>query len=291
MLKIKKHTFKNKVVATTVASGLAVTAGVAGVLTFIQTGQKYVARGAEDDSGQNVSMNTISEKIRKTDNEEHKDEEKANSEEQKPENKEEKQEKKEVKQSAETVVQAAVEESKAAVDQIITKEISEEEGIAFGIETRNEKNLPRGEVKVAEAGAEGLRRIDYRITYKNGELISKEEIGSFVVRDPVNQINLIGISDYNMNDSYIQLYPNASVSRDGASAPAFMILVNNSYYMDFWYDPVTWNRIAPSTAVLVSGGSFSYDGKSYGYNTGPLNSGYALSETFCARYGLACGRW
>lgn len=171
-------------------------------------------------------------------------------------------------------------------------DVVSEESIPFSVETRNEVNMPRGEVRVASVGANGTRRIVTRQTYQNGNLVAAEVIANDVMAEPVNQINLVGVSDYNLNNSYIQLYPNASVSRDGSNpAPAFMILVNGNYYMDFWYDPLTWHRYAPATALNVSGGSFSYDGLNFGYALGPLDSNYALSEAFCAEYRLACGRW
>ena len=176
-------------------------------------------------------------------------------------------------------------------DVITSRDVESYEAIPFGTETANEVNLPRGQVKVAREGVEGSRKIVTRLTYRNGGLIGSEVIYSGVVREPANQMNLVGISDYNLNSSYIQFYPNASVSRNGSNAPAFMILVNGNYYVDFWYDPVVWNRIAPAAAVLVSGGSFSYSGETYKYNTGPLDSSYPLTEAFCAEYGLACGRW
>ena len=176
-------------------------------------------------------------------------------------------------------------------DDVTYGDVEDYEAIPFGVETVNEVNLPRGQVKVAREGAEGLRRIVTRLTYWNGDLAGSDVIDSEVVRDPVSQMNLLGVSDYNLNSSYIQFYPNASVSRSGSTAPAFMILVNGNYYVDFWYDPVVWNRIAPTAAVLVSGGSFNYNGETLSYNIGPLDSSYPLTEAFCVEYGLACGRW
>lgn len=176
-------------------------------------------------------------------------------------------------------------------DVITTEDVENEEPIAFGIATKNEANLKKGQIKVDREGVEGLRKIITRMTYKNNELISSEEISNEVVRAPVEQINLLGTSDFNLNNAYIQLYNSASVTRGGSEAPASMILVSGSYYIYFWFDPLTWDTYAPSKALLVSGGSFSYDGNDYGYNVGPLNSGYPLNETFCAKYGLACGRW
>ena len=174
---------------------------------------------------------------------------------------------------------------------ITTEDVESEEAIPFETETTGEINLPRDEVRVTKEGVEGIRKIVTRLTYRNGELISSEVISSEVVREPVNQVALLGTADFNLSNSYIQLYPNASVTRNGEKAPAFMILVNGKYYMDFWYDPATWNRFAPAKAVPVDGGSFTYEGETYTYETGPLDNNYALSETFCAEYGLACGRW
>lgn len=176
-------------------------------------------------------------------------------------------------------------------DEITTRDEVKEEKIAFKTETKDEVNLPRGKVKVERTGENGIRKITTRLTYKNGKLVSSEVISSVVTKEPTTQINLVGTSDFNLNNSRIQLYPNASVTRDGNTAPAFMILVNGKYYIDFWYDPVSWTRFAPASAVAVSGGKFTYSGKTYSYTTGALDSNYALSETFCKEYGLSCGRW
>lgn len=172
----------------------------------------------------------------------------------------------------------------------VSEEIREEE-ISYGAETRQEVNLPRGEVSVAQNGVTGIRQIVHRLTYKNGVLVSDEEVSSSIAREPENQINLVGVSDYNLNSSYIQLYPNASVSREDRSAPAVMILVDGNYYVNFWYDPITWEGYAPATALSVGGNSFSYNGLSYQYALGSLDSNYPLTDVFCNRYGLACGRW
>ena len=176
-------------------------------------------------------------------------------------------------------------------DVITIEDVEDTEAIAFETTTKNEVNLKRGQIKVDREGVEGLRRIVTRMTYKNDELISSEEIYNEIEKEPVNQINLIGVSDFNLNEAYVQLYPNASVVRDGNTAPASMILVNDKFYMDFWRDPVTWSRIAPSKAVLVSGGSFNYGGITYEYRVGSVDEGYPLTSGFCNEYGLACGRW
>lgn len=176
-------------------------------------------------------------------------------------------------------------------DTITTRDVYTTEEISFETETRNEPNLPKGEVQTIRNGTAGLKKITSRETYKNGILISSEIINTEIVTEPISKINLLGTSDFNLNNSYIQLYPNAKVSRNGSEAPAFMILVNGAYYIDFWYDPITWKSYAPSTALIVSGGVFTYDGNTYSYSPGPLDNNFALSEAFCAEYGLACGRW
>ena len=174
---------------------------------------------------------------------------------------------------------------------VVTKSVTTEEEIAFGVETQLEVNLPRGEVRVAREGVPGRKRIVSEVVYKDDVLVSSEVVSTSVVAEPVNQINAIGISDYNLNDSYVQLYPYATIFRENKTAPATMIGVDGNYYLDFWRDPVSWVRMAPASAVLVSGGSFVYDGKNYEYALGPVDTGYALTEAFCIEYKLACGRW
>ncbi|MDO5026675.1 MAG: G5 domain-containing protein [Tissierellia bacterium] len=45
-----------------------------------------------------------------------------------------------------------------------------------------------GKTKVIQEGKEGLKEITYKISYKNGVEISREEISTKTIKDPVNKI-------------------------------------------------------------------------------------------------------
>ncbi len=55
-----------------------------------------------------------------------------------------------------------------------------------------EENLPDGQVRVSRLGANGEAEIDYQITLEDGREVSRREIARRVLREPVNELLLIG---------------------------------------------------------------------------------------------------
>ena len=299
MLKSQKRIIRKRI--GLIATSLAIV-GLAGggVAWLIISGQNYVAVGEEiadsDSKRNNDEVSKILQQIEE-ENKRHESGDSENGEAGDGENGDDNEKKDEAtrrrdeEQRKSTERKTHEETDEATGDKIVTTEVFEDQDIGFGVERQNEQNMPRGEVRVKQAGSFGTRRITYKLTYRNDRLESKEEIRSEVTREPVNQIDLVGTSDYNINTSYIQLYPNAKVLREGREGPAMMILVNGNYYIDFWHDPVSWKSYAPSVALQVGGGTFSYEGKSYKYELGPLDSSFRLNMEFCNEYKLACGSW
>jgi hypothetical protein len=66
------------------------------------------------------------------------------------------------------------------------------EPIEFGRIYTREENLPEGQVRVSRLGANGEAEIDYQVTYEDGRAVSRSEIARRVLREPVNELLLIG---------------------------------------------------------------------------------------------------
>ncbi|MBW3589209.1 MAG: DUF348 domain-containing protein [Actinobacteria bacterium] len=64
--------------------------------------------------------------------------------------------------------------------------------IPFKKVTEKSDQLEQGQRKVSQAGAEGLRVRSYRVTYENGRVKSKVFVESKIVREPQDEITLIG---------------------------------------------------------------------------------------------------
>ncbi len=60
--------------------------------------------------------------------------------------------------------------------------------VAYKTERRADPNMDQGQKRVAQTGVDGTQEVSYRLTYENGKLTGKEEIGRKVLVEPVNQI-------------------------------------------------------------------------------------------------------
>ena len=74
------------------------------------------------------------------------------------------------------------------IDQIKQKTIYEEIVIPAKTVYRDNADLGNGKTKTIRNGADGLKRIEYLITYKNGELASKTKIKEVIVTEAVSKI-------------------------------------------------------------------------------------------------------
>jgi len=69
----------------------------------------------------------------------------------------------------------------------------EEVVIPFEEQNQPSEYLPEGEEQQLQEGSNGLKEITYRIVYENGVEISKNEIKSVIIEEPVTQITLVGV--------------------------------------------------------------------------------------------------
>lgn len=72
------------------------------------------------------------------------------------------------------------------------KEYKKEKELNYKTVKKDSASLYKGDSKVEQEGSKGLKVLNYKKTFKNGELISDELISEKIAKKPVNKIILIG---------------------------------------------------------------------------------------------------
>ena len=94
--------------------------------------------------------------------------------------------------SKEVETTPAMEISVTRIDKLIE---AKEEEIAFSVVEKEDNSLTKGEENVVEEGINGKRQIAYEVTLENGVEISRKEISSEVIAEPVDKIIAIGTKE------------------------------------------------------------------------------------------------
>ena len=72
---------------------------------------------------------------------------------------------------------------------VITEEIyTIQEEIPFETITKDINGSGEGTTKIVQEGQNGLREVTYKVTYKSGEEIGREELANTIIKEPVNKI-------------------------------------------------------------------------------------------------------
>ena len=74
-----------------------------------------------------------------------------------------------------------------------------EEVLEYLTEYRTNKTLPKGVSYVVQEGRQGTQNITIKSTYKDGELLSEEQVGASVIKASYNKIIEIGGASYSSN--------------------------------------------------------------------------------------------
>jgi Tol biopolymer transport system component len=69
------------------------------------------------------------------------------------------------------------------------------ETIPYGTQTQSDTTLLPGERRLLQAGRNGLLATNYRLTYEDGQLINRVEIGQEIITTPVPEIARVGLKD------------------------------------------------------------------------------------------------
>jgi uncharacterized protein YabE (DUF348 family) len=117
--------------------------------------------------------------------------------------------------------------------------VNQTEEVAPPVEKVNDPEMDRGKQEVVEEGAPGERIATYRITVKNGEETSREEIGSKITKEPVKRVIRVGtkappqpvISDGEVWDRLAQC----------ESGGNWAINTGNGYYGGLQFADSTWD--------------------------------------------------
>ena len=184
-----------------------------------------------------------------------------------------------------------------------TKEVTEIEEINFGTTKQNEVNMLKGTTKVVQEGKKGEKKVTYKVTYdSNGKEIKREKKSEKTTKEPTNQIEKVGTSDFNMNSDMLtevswgpmctQL--NASGDCDEGTLSYTAIKINTTYYLT----SITENGSNIFTGLIQISGTegvnliATYNGtKYYCYMSAGGGQYELLTEEICSKYSLNCGRW
>ena len=78
------------------------------------------------------------------------------------------------------------------VVRVTVRQVTEEQTIAFGTQTRESNEYAQGTRRVIRAGTPGIRRTSYEVRMEDGREVARRELHSQVIRQPVDQIVVVG---------------------------------------------------------------------------------------------------
>jgi hypothetical protein len=108
---------------------------------------------------------------------------------------------------------------KSLVTVVTREKVTYTEEIPFNTVVENTSDLYKGEKRIAQQGQNGEKQIEVYITRENGVEVFREKIGETILKQPVDQIELIGTKDRPVastsNRSYIRPSDLTPISRDG----------------------------------------------------------------------------
>jgi len=78
------------------------------------------------------------------------------------------------------------------VTRINVEQVIVEESIEYDTIEQEDKKLRWRKKKVEQEGVEGVKEVEYEVTYKNGKQVSKEKLSTKIVQEPTDEIVRIG---------------------------------------------------------------------------------------------------
>jgi len=87
-----------------------------------------------------------------------------------------------------------VDGTRITIVRVEQEEVCENQEVPFEVEIIPNEAFAPGEERVSRTGTAGEQRVCYRMTYENGELINRVQIGQpEVIVEPVNEIRVVGV--------------------------------------------------------------------------------------------------
>ncbi len=99
------------------------------------------------------------------------------------------------------------------IKRTITEEVTETEEVPYETTYEDSSDLYEGETSVSQKGVKGEKEVTYKVSYENGEEVSREAVSEKVTKEPVNEIVLRGTKEHESTEAVSA----ADVSSDSSS--------------------------------------------------------------------------
>ena len=181
--------------------------------------------------------------------------------------------------------------------------IVETEMINFNTKEVNNTNMKRGTRKATTVGVNGSKEVTYKVTYdSNNKEIKREKVAEKVLKDAVDEVVAVGVSDYNVNTSTYIEYAGPmckTVSSNGVTCEENdknfkAISVDGKPIIVCIADVCQVNEVNVHLSASWSSGASlvaTYEGQTRYFFTNKATDTQKLTMEDCTKYGLACGSW
>ena len=172
-------------------------------------------------------------------------------------------------------------------------------------------SLPQGQTQVKTAGVDGVSRVTYQVTMRDGQEVSREAVSSVVVTQRVDEVVLVGTGDATAPSaspaaaSSAPAAETAAAGTDAASAQAVARSMMGSYgwgddqfscLVSLWNRESSWNYQAEN----ASSGAYGIPQALPGSKMGSVGADWRTNPTtqivwglgyISGRYGSPCSAW
>ena len=172
-------------------------------------------------------------------------------------------------------------------------------------------SLPQGQTQVKTAGVDGVSRVTYQVTMRDGQEVSREAVSSVVVTQRVDEVVLVGTGDATAPSASLAAASSAPAAEtvaagtDAASAQAVARSMMGSYgwgddqfscLVSLWNRESSWNYQAEN----ASSGAYGIPQALPGSKMGSVGADWRTNPTtqivwglgyISGRYGSPCSAW
>ena len=171
-------------------------------------------------------------------------------------------------------------------------------------------SLPQGQTQVKTAGVDGVSRVTYQVTMRDGQEVSREAVSSVVVTQRVDEVVLVGTGDATASAapaaaSSAPAAETAAAGTDAASAQAVARSMMGSYgwgddqfscLVSLWNRESSWDYQAENASSGAYGIPQSLPGSKMGsvgadWRTNPTTQIIWGLGYISGRYGSPCSAW
>ena len=207
------------------------------------------------------------------------------------------------------------EEPEKVENKTTTKTIKTTEAINFTTTKENEQNMKKGTSKVVQSGVQGTKEVTYEVTYDStGKEISRKKLSENITKQPVNQIEKVGTSDFNLNTArltgathgFMCTESGLGTEEDGSKYcndregqilnEFYAIAIDNVYYATCSNTTGCFGEKVNSFITLTKVSGLLYRGQINGttyYFEARAGGGddTPLTQDDCKTFNLSCGTW